>query len=78
MEHSRKHPGHGHLRDMTPFKVERQRIYIFKTPGQDHVSESHTSVMFLHSPLPGGSPAISLVRADYRIQSVNNDKRNSK
>ena len=63
---------------MTLFKVEGQRIYIFKTPSQDHVPESHTSVMFIHSPLSGGSPAIPLVRADYRIQSVNNDKHNSK
>ena len=53
---------------MTLFKVEGQRIYIFKTLSQDHVPESHTSVMFLHSPLPGGSPAIPLVRADYQVQ----------
>ena len=51
---------------------------IFKTPSQDHIPESHTSVMFIYSPLPWDSPAILLVRADYRIQSVNNDKRNIK
>ena len=62
---------------MTLFKVEGQRIYIFKTPSQDHVPESHTSVIFLCFPLPGGSPAIPLVRADYQKQSVNSDKRNT-
>ena len=29
---------------MTPFKVEGQKNFIFKTPSQDHVSESQTSV----------------------------------
>ena len=62
---------------MTLFKVEGQKIYIFKTPSQDHVPESHTSVISIYSPLPWGSPAIPLVIANYRIETVNNDKRNS-
>ena len=63
---------------MTNFKVGGQRIYIFQTPSQDHVSESHTSGMFLHSLLPRGTPAIPLVTADYQMQSVNNEKGISK
>ena len=64
IEHSWQLPSRSFLRDMSLFKVEGQGIYIFKSPSQDCVPESNTSVIFLQTPLLGGSPAIPLVRAD--------------
>ena len=64
IEHFWQLPSRSFLRDMSLFKVEGQGIHIFKSPSQDCVPESNTSVIFLQTPLPGSSPAIPLVRAD--------------
>ena len=72
--HSWYLPCHGFLRDMTIFKVEGQGIYIFETPSQEYPPESHTNVMFLQTPLRGGSPAIPLVRTDYCYVHIVNSK----